>query len=270
VVDESQRDWPEKLPSIMAAIRSTTSESTGYSANFLMFGRENRAPIDLVLGPVIEEQDVPLSYDDFVDHRIKVMQKSYQLVRQNLGRTAERMKQTYDMRVRPASFQRGDWVWYFHPRRFKSRNVKWQRFYTGPYLVIKVLDPVNVVIQKSPRSDPVVTHVDKCKAVLGNTPDSWLPQTVENTTKDGEIHGRRVHPDTDFFGTGADDRPAHKRIPPQRTRRPPAHLREYECYHVDAGDPWYCDIAGFDLPTAHDPDLVDNHPSQFPLPSLRC
>ena len=50
VVGESQRDWDERVPMVMAAYRASRHESTGYSPNCLVFGREVRALIDLVLG----------------------------------------------------------------------------------------------------------------------------------------------------------------------------------------------------------------------------
>ena len=49
IVDDSQRDWCEKLPFVMAAYRASEHSSTGFSPNFLMFGREVRAPVDLIL-----------------------------------------------------------------------------------------------------------------------------------------------------------------------------------------------------------------------------
>jgi hypothetical protein len=50
VVCENQKDWCELLPFVMAAYRASRQESTGFSPNFLTFGREVRAPVDLVLG----------------------------------------------------------------------------------------------------------------------------------------------------------------------------------------------------------------------------
>src|SRR6266516_4889133 len=44
VVDEGQSNWDSFIPSVMAAYRSAPHTSTGYSPNFLMFGRENRTP----------------------------------------------------------------------------------------------------------------------------------------------------------------------------------------------------------------------------------
>ncbi len=84
------------------------------------------------------------------------------------------------MRVRPQVFKRGIWVWYYNPRRFRHKSPKWQRNYTGPFLVIKNLDPVNVVLQLNRRAKPFVTHVDKLKRCLGETPLSWIDQEMES------------------------------------------------------------------------------------------
>ena len=47
VVDESQKDWDRRLPQVMSAYNATVQQSTGFSPNFLVYGRENRALIDL-------------------------------------------------------------------------------------------------------------------------------------------------------------------------------------------------------------------------------
>ena len=51
------------LPFVMAAYRSSLHQSTNYSPNYLMFGREVRAPADLVFGTQTEQ--APTSYDDY-------------------------------------------------------------------------------------------------------------------------------------------------------------------------------------------------------------
>ena len=50
VVSESQRDWDEKLPYVLAAYRAFVHDSTGYSPNRLFLGRESRMPVDLAIG----------------------------------------------------------------------------------------------------------------------------------------------------------------------------------------------------------------------------
>ena len=45
--------------------------------------------------------------------------------------------------------------------------------YTGPFLIVKILGQVNVVLQKSARSNPFISHIDKLKKCLGQTPKDW-------------------------------------------------------------------------------------------------
>ena len=47
-VDDNQRNWD--VPLLTSAYRSCQHETTGYSPNMLMLGRETHAPIDLMFG----------------------------------------------------------------------------------------------------------------------------------------------------------------------------------------------------------------------------
>ena len=161
VVAENQKDWDLWLPYIMAAYRSSQNEST-YSPNFLMLGREVRAPIDIVLGTGVNES-LAVTYDDFVDDMRNRLCNAYNVVRRQLGKTAERNKHYYDLRVKPTSYKVGDVVYYFNPRRYRGLQEKWQRKFTGPFRVLKILGPVNILIQRSPRTRPFAVHIDKIK-----------------------------------------------------------------------------------------------------------
>jgi len=183
VVSVNQRDWDEHLPTVMAAYRSSKHKSTGFSPNYLILGREIRAPLDLIYDLPPSENGVVNLCDYVVDfqHRSR---DAYALVGECLDEVAERGKKYYDMKVRPVPFNVGDWVYFYSPRRYQGRSPKWQCMYSGPYLVIKVLGPVNVVIQLTARSLTQVVHVDKLKKCLGDHPKSWLDKddglTVHN------------------------------------------------------------------------------------------
>ena len=64
-VAENQRDWDARLPFAMAAYRATQHDSTCYSPNMLVLGRETCAPPDIIYGAPMEtcEHD----YDRFVE-----------------------------------------------------------------------------------------------------------------------------------------------------------------------------------------------------------
>ena len=173
-VCESQRDWDARLPLVLAAYRATPHESTGLSPNKLFLGREVRMPIDLVMGlPPNEAKESKDTHEDLSKLQCDASE-AYQLARKHLRANAERRKKEYDVRVRPEQFKMGDWVYYHYPRRYQSRSAKWQKSYIGPYLIVRMIEPVNCVLQKSAKSKPFVVHVDKLKICHGETPPSWI------------------------------------------------------------------------------------------------
>ena len=174
-VNESQRDWDEKLPLVLAAYRATPHESTGMSPNKLFLGHEVRTPIDLVMGLPPEKSGEGQSVHDYLTRLHRDALDAYQLARKHLKASAERRKKSYDIRVKAEQFQVGDWVYYHYPRRYKSKSPKWQKSYIGPYLVTRKIAPVNYVLQRSAKSKPFVVHADKLKRCFGETPKSWLP-----------------------------------------------------------------------------------------------
>jgi len=107
------------------------------------------------------------------------MTTAYEEVRSTLRKAAERNKRYCDVRVRPNTYSVGDWVYYFIVRKYPGRQDKWERKYSGPYLVIRVPSSVTVVLQRRPKSKPFTTHVDKVKKYSVMTPKSWLREDTE-------------------------------------------------------------------------------------------
>jgi len=89
------------------------------------------------------------------------------------------MKKSYDVKAKPKEFHVGQWVSVYSPRRFLRRSPKWQKSYGGPYLIVRRVGAVNYTVQKTRKSKPVVTHIDKMKLVRGETPRSWLSDREE-------------------------------------------------------------------------------------------
>ena len=50
-VNKERDDWDEHLPYVTMAYRATVLESTKFSPNRLMLGRETNLPLDLMVGP---------------------------------------------------------------------------------------------------------------------------------------------------------------------------------------------------------------------------
>ena len=131
-------------------------------------------PIDLVMGLPASERPDNRNLDDFVERQRELAREAFDLARIHLQTSAERRKVAYDIRVKKMEFAAGDWVWYYNPRRFINRSLKWQRCYSGPFLIVREIPPVNFVLQKSPKTKPFVVHGDKIKRCYSDTPQSWL------------------------------------------------------------------------------------------------
>ena len=105
VVSNHQRDWDVRLPYVVAAYRASRHDSTKYTPNMLVLARENRAPADLVIGPVKGEEEHYDSYDDYVYELQSRFRSAHQLAREHLRTVAERRKEVYDTKVRSVQFK---------------------------------------------------------------------------------------------------------------------------------------------------------------------
>ena len=107
VVAENQKDWDMKLPFVMAAYRASQHESTGYSPNYLVFGRELRAPLDVVLD-LPQNRDGAMNYDAYVSELDERLRYASRAVKAHLGRVANRAKRHYDLRVKRSRYEIGE------------------------------------------------------------------------------------------------------------------------------------------------------------------
>ena len=163
-VSEDQRDWDVHLSKIIAAYRASKHKSTGLTPNFIIFGRENRAPADLVLpSPSTANNPPAANTDEYTERTRERYTRAYDIVRGYLRKAAQRRKEYYDTKVKTAEFKPGELVWYYYPKRKKGRSPKWMSFYTGPYRIVRAIPPCNYSLQKGPRTKTFVVHADKLK-----------------------------------------------------------------------------------------------------------
>ena len=208
-VAEHQRDWDVRLPFAMAAYRATQHDSTGYSPNKLVLGRETRAPPDIIYGAPMESSEH--DYDRFVEQTRDRATQAYYDVKVSLQKRAQRNKKYYDLGFKGADFQSGDWVLYFNPRKLRGKQMKWVRQYEGPFLIIAKPTKLTARIQRSARVQSQVVHVDKLKKFLGKTPKAWrIPNASEQTEQLMERGTRlagspRVADGSSAIGVGAEN-----------------------------------------------------------------
>jgi hypothetical protein len=222
VVNDDQRDWPDHLPAALAAYRATVHDATGVTPYRMMFGHELRLPVDVTYGLRPDSEQSATSNEEYVDRLNETLRRCFDVARANLGRAASLRKQNYDAKVRVADYNVVDKVWYFCPRRYKNRSPKWQKNFTGPFEIMRVIDSHTIVIRKNARAKCIVVHGDKLKPVISlSEPNVTAQPRRMNEDSNASIEQNfEAESDCDSRVQGASDRPI-------RRRRPPARLNDY-------------------------------------------
>jgi len=118
--------------------------------------------------------------DEFALQTFERLQEATAFVRQFTGKGMQRMKQRYDVSVQPQSYDVGEKVLLYNPRKQKGRFAKWQTVWSGPYSVVKKLNDCNYSVKKG-RSKPAVVHVDRMRKLpvppKAETAESSLPSS---------------------------------------------------------------------------------------------
>ena len=185
-VSPSQRDWDHYLPFLMMAYRSAMQETTGYSPNMMMMGREAELPVDLVMGRPEEEERVHCE-TEYVENLSKKLETVHDFARVNIKLSSDRQKKYYDHKAQLKQFHQGDAVWLHNPARKKGISPKLTRQWEGPYTVITRLSDVTYRIQLSARSKPKIVHFNRLKEYQGADKPVWFNKEVDTPQKQVEI-----------------------------------------------------------------------------------
>ena len=106
---EQKRDWKMHVGPLVHAYNCTRHESTGQSPFFLMFGRQQRLPVDLAFGLDIEldPSSSVLKYTESLRARLK---HAYELATKSASKSQSQQKTYYDQKARASVLGIGDRV----------------------------------------------------------------------------------------------------------------------------------------------------------------
>jgi hypothetical protein len=170
-------EWVDYLPKITLAYNMCTHASTSYTPFYLFHGREGVCPLDLLTEIPVENE--PDNVHEYALRQAEQLRYAFDYVQRHAQTRIQRMKKSYDAKVRPKVFSVGQLVYYFYPRVRKDKYHKWQANYLpGVYKVIRVLNSTNCILQRTPRSKAFVAHFDRLKHYLGETPSVWKDHKI--------------------------------------------------------------------------------------------
>ena len=152
---EQKKDWKSYVAPMVHAYNSTRHETTGQSPFYLMFGRQARLAVDLVVG-VPEEGEK--NYNRYVTALRDRLKEAYRLATQEAEKSQEGQKKNYDLRARAAVLEPGDRV-LVKVLAFDGKHKLADKWESGAY---KVLEKPNAdipvyVVQREDGSGPKKT-----------------------------------------------------------------------------------------------------------------
>ena len=160
-VNAEQSNWSQQLPYVMMAYRSSVHESTGYSPQFLVHGREISLPIDL-MHPA-PEAEKPMSPTDFVYNRKLAFQRAFELVRANINKNQKRRNAIYNEKIHGPTYEQGQKVLLHTPVVPVGQTTKFHNPWRGPYVILDCFNEVTYKIRELSTSKELIVHYDRLK-----------------------------------------------------------------------------------------------------------
>jgi len=177
---ENPLTWDKRLSLLTMAYRATPHESTGFSPNFMVYGRELYMPIDVMMGQSEVEMTGEL---DYVQQTRERLEDAYDIAREHLEISANRQKRYHDLRAHEKPYKPGDLVWVVNKERKKGKSPKLQMRWLGPMLVEDKINDVTYRIRVAEKTSKVL-HYDLMKPYVGRDIPGWVSNLRERVKSD--------------------------------------------------------------------------------------
>ena len=171
---DNPHDWDIHLQSAMSAMRSSIHASTGYTPNFLFFGREPTSPVDLQFA--LPRRD-PLQPHEYLAQLRSSITRAHEAVREKLKLRQIANKRSYDIRIIHKHYDPGDAVYILNKTPVEGIPKKLLPVYKGPALVVERLS--SFIYRCRLRQKMLIVHHDHLKPCKGDVP-KWLQRARNN------------------------------------------------------------------------------------------
>ena len=182
-IQGQHNEWDRYLGCLAGAYRASVHESTNFTPNRLMLGREVRVPAEIKYSSLTHKLHEQASgYGEYVEKLMNQMKKAHVLTRKYLGAAVKRQKCYYDVKATLHKFSEGDAVWYLSENRKEKQSAKFQMAYEGPYLVVHKVSDLDFCIELNKEDKRKVVHYNTLKPYGGSHFPAWGPKAVKKYT----------------------------------------------------------------------------------------
>ena len=84
LINSSQNDWDVWIPHVLFAYRTAVHASTGVTPYRMLYGREARIPVDLLVEGVTASDEVPTNVPTYLQKMKGMFERTYDMARSKL------------------------------------------------------------------------------------------------------------------------------------------------------------------------------------------
>ncbi|CAF3796274.1 unnamed protein product [Rotaria sp. Silwood1] len=191
----SPHSWDKEIQKLAFAIRTSINETTGDTPAFLMFGRDPRTPLDLIVGDPIRGLPSTIGEQTQVHNYrrnlINNLHAAFDLVHEHSEVEKWNQKVKYDRHTTQRRFEVGDLVWVANTTARLGDHLvrgKLQPRYQGPCRVVKQLNPSTFIVHRM--GDNVnlgAINADRLKVYFEPLPATPLDSTMDSGSQSDSV-----------------------------------------------------------------------------------
>ena len=159
-VNNEHSDWDERLPYVLMAYRSSVNETTGYTPNMMMLGREVSVPLDIQFA---SPNNIKEFQSDFAANLQTRMEQAHEIAREHIQTEMRRQKRYHDNKLFWEKFEKVDAVYVFFLRKHVGKSPKFTFYWHGPYVVLEKYSDLTYKVRNWATGFQKVVHVDRMK-----------------------------------------------------------------------------------------------------------
>ena len=145
----------------MMAYRSAEHETTSFTPNELMIGREVSTPLDLMYGMPNSVKVIPSN--EWAWELKERLEEAHKLVRKNTDCSMKRQKKYHDVKNSWEQFDVGQLVYVFFPVKKVGTSGKFTSYWKGPFQVVGKMSDVLYSIDCGRNGSNQVIHCNRIR-----------------------------------------------------------------------------------------------------------
>ena len=189
--NDATLNWEPQLPMLQLSYNCHIHQTTHESPFWLTYHFDPRLPyFDL-------DKPKPLYSQEFAPATFKAFSETHKRVHKEQWEARKIREDYYNKKTKERDFQVGERVLFYVTAIPRNVNPKFFKHWQGPYTITEKFSPLNYQIKLSPRSKPILVHVEKIKHFQEEERqkkfDSKPPQQFINDRAE-ELEGEEVTP----------------------------------------------------------------------------